>query len=131
VPSPRLTQLLQRSVVRGKIVKVQYFEEQGLGVSLEKLNAHGWLELFTTTQLGCSVSNLADFYANCSITEGVVKSEVNRKKVRFDAWKLGEILGIPATGFDIYVRDDKTMLGKARLLELSQRLSQHTGLKTP
>jgi len=111
-------------------MKVQYFEEQGLGVFLEKLRAQGWLELFTNTQLGCSVPDLAEFYANCSITQGVVKSEVNGKKVRFDARKLGEILGIPATGFDIYVREDKTVLGKARLLELSQKLSQQTGLKT-
>jgi len=112
VPSPRLTQLLQRSVVRGKVAKVQYFEEQGLGVFLEKLRAQGWLELFTNTQLGCPVLDLAEFYANCSITQGVVKSEVNGKKVRFDARKLDEILGIPSTGFDIYVREDKTVIGK-------------------
>ena len=34
-----------------------------------------------------------------------VTSEVNRVKVEFDAQKLGEILGVPATGFDIYVQD--------------------------
>ena len=56
--------------------------------------------------------DLAEFYANCSITYGVVKSEVNGKKVRFDARKLGEILGIPAIGFDIYVREDKLFLRK-------------------
>jgi len=44
---------------------------------------------------------------------------------------LGEILGIPATGFDIYVWEDKTILGNATLLELSQKLSQQTGMKTP
>jgi len=76
------------------------------------------------------VPDLLEFYANCSITQGVVKSEVNRKKMRFDARKLGEILGISATEFDIYVQEDKTVLGKARLLELSQKLSQQTGLKT-
>jgi len=97
-------------VVRGKIVKVQYFEEQGLRVFLKKLRAQGLLELFTNTQLGCSVSDLGEFYANCSITQGVVKSEVNGKKMLFNARKLGEILGIPATGFDIYVREDKTIL---------------------
>jgi len=111
VPSLRLAQLLQRSVVRGKIVKVQYFEEQGLGVFLEKLRAQGWLELFTNTQLGCSVPELAEFYANCSVTKGVVTSVVGGKKVRFDAPKLGEILGVPATRFDVYVRKDKTVLG--------------------
>jgi len=112
-------------------MKVQYFEEQSLGVLLEKLRAQDWLELFTNTQLGCSVPDLAEFYANCSITQSVVKSEVNGKKMRFEARKLGEILGILATGFDIYVREDKTILGKARLLELSQKLSQQIGLKTP
>jgi len=77
------------------------------------------------------VLNLAEFYANCSITQGVVKSEVHGKKMRFDARKLEEILGIPATGFNIYVREDKTVLENARLLELSQKLSQQIGLKTP
>jgi len=50
--------------------------------------------------------------------------------MRFDAKKLGELLGVPATGFDIYVREDKSVLGNARLLELSQKLSHQTGLKT-
>jgi len=34
-------------------------------------------------------------------------------------------------GFDIYVLEDKSLLGKARLLELAQRLSQQPGLKHP
>ena len=58
-------------------------------------------------------------------------SEVNGVKVEFDSQKLGEILGIPAEGFDIYVREDKSLLGKAWLLELAQKLSQQLGLKTP
>ena len=58
-------------------------------------------------------------------------SEVNRKRMSFDTNKLGEILGVPATDFDIYVREDKSVLENARLLELSQKLSQQTGLKTP
>jgi len=106
-------------VVRGKIVEVQYFKEQGLGMFLEKLQAQDWLELFTNTQLGSSVAELAEFYANCFITQGVVTSEVGGKKIRFDAPKLGEILGVLATGFDVYVREDKSVLGQAWLLELS------------
>ena len=98
---------------------------------LKKLRAQGWLELFTNTQLGCSVLELAEFYANCSVTKGVVTSEVGGKKIQFDAPKLGEILGVPATGFDVYVREDKTVLGQARLLELSQKLSRQTSLQTP
>jgi len=40
------------SVVRGKIVKVEYSQEQGLEVLLDKLRAHGWLELFANTNWG-------------------------------------------------------------------------------
>jgi len=38
-PSPKLEKFLKRGVVRGKIVKVSYFQEQGLEVFLDKLNA--------------------------------------------------------------------------------------------
>jgi len=65
--------------VQGKIAKVTYFQEQGLEVFLDKLRAQGWLELFANTQLGCSVPDLAEFYANCNITNAVVTSEVNKK----------------------------------------------------
>jgi hypothetical protein len=44
---------------------------------------------------------------------------------------LGDILGVPSTGFDIYVREDKSVLGESRLLDLARRLSQETGLETP
>ena len=106
-------------MVRGKIVKVAYFQEQGLEVFLEKLRVQGWLNLFTNTQLGCSVPDLTEFYANCKVTNGVMTSEVNGIKLCFDAKKLGEILGDPAIGFDVYVHEDKSVLRTARLLELA------------
>jgi len=49
---------------------------------------------------------------------------VNGVKIEFDAQELGEILGIPAIGFDIYVQEDKFVLGKTRVVELTQKLSQ-------
>ena len=98
---------------------------------LDKLRAQGWLELFANTQLGCSVPDLAEFYANCNVTNAVVTSEVNGKKLKFNAKDLGAILGVPAEGFDVYVREDKTVLGTARLLQLTQTLSQQTRLKAP
>jgi len=48
-PSPKLEKFLKRGVVRGKLVKESYFQEQGLEVFLDKLKAQGWYELFTTT----------------------------------------------------------------------------------
>jgi len=130
-PAAKLAYFLQRSVVRGKVVRTEYFQEQGLEVFLERLRAQGWLSLFTNTQMGCSVPELVEFYANCVITDGVVISKVKGKEVRFDAQKLGEILGVPATGFDLYVREDKSVLRAAHLLELTQKLSQQIGLQTP
>ena len=49
----------------------------------------------------------------------------------FDAAILGEILGIPLHGFDVYVREDKTVLETARLLAISKRISQKQDLRTP
>ena len=40
-PSPKLEKLQKRGVVRGKLVKVSYFQEQGLEVFLDKLKAQG------------------------------------------------------------------------------------------
>ena len=87
----KLAKFLQRSVVRGKIVNVTYFQEQGLEVFLDKLRAQGWLELFANTQLTCSVPDLAEFYENCNITNAVVTGEVNGKKLKFNAKDLGAI----------------------------------------
>jgi len=118
-------------VVRGKIVKVAYFQEQGREVFLDKRRQQGWLELFTKSNLGCSVPDLVEFYARCSVTNGILFSEVNGIKIELDAQELGAILSIPAIGFDIYVREDKFVLGKARLVELAQKLSQQSGLQHP
>jgi len=81
--------------------------------------------------LGCSQPDLADFYTNISVTEDRMASTVNGVLIEFDARVLGDILGVPAKGFDLYVREDKALLGKAKLLELAQRLSQQPGLKHP
>ena len=102
------------------MLKIVYFQEQGLEVFLDKLRQQGWLSLFTNTNLRCFVPDLAEFYARWSITDGRLFSEVNGVKIEFDAQELGEILGIPATGFDIYVQEDKFVLGKVRLVELAQ-----------
>ena len=61
---------------------------------LNKLRQQGWLALFTNTNLGCSIPDLAEFYARCSVTDDRLFSEVNGVKIEFDAHELGEILGI-------------------------------------
>ena len=90
-----------------------YFREQELEVFLDKLRAQGWLELFTNTPMGCSQPDLAEFYANVSVTEDRVTSTMNGVLLEFDAHTLGTILGVPAAGFDLYVRENKSLLGKA------------------
>jgi len=115
----------------GEVGQVSYFQEQGLEVFFDKLKAQGWFELFTNTQMGCSQPDVAEFYVNVSLSEGVLSSTVNGVLIEVDAQALGVILGAPVTGFDLYVQEDKSLLSKARLLELAQHLSQQPGLKSP
>ena len=51
--------------------------------------------------------------------------------IEVNAQALGLILGVPVTSFDLYVREDKSLLSKARLLELAQHLSQQPRLRSP
>ena len=79
------------------------------------------MELFTDPKRGCSVLDLAEFYANYVVTNGAVTSIVNGHEVRFDAKKLGELLEVSSEGFDVYLREDKSILGEERLLALIQK----------
>jgi len=74
---------------------------------------------------------LAEFYANCIVTNGVVTSIVNGHKLCFGANELGELFGVPSEGFDLYVREDNSVLSAEQLLELAQRLSQTPNLIVP
>ena len=77
---------------------------------LDKLKAQGWLDLFANTQRGCAILDLAEFYVNYEVTDGVVTSMVNEKQLRFNAKELGKILGIPSEGFGVYVARTKQCL---------------------
>jgi len=112
-------------------VRVKFFQDQGLEVFLAKLKAQGWYELFTNTQLGCSQPDIAEFYANMTLHGDVISSTVNGVLIEVNAQALGVILGVPATGFDLYVREDKSLLSRERLVELSRHLSQQPGLRSP
>jgi len=52
-PSSKLEKFQKRGVVREKLVKVSYFQEQGLAVFLEKLKAQGWFELWQNSMQMC------------------------------------------------------------------------------
>jgi len=67
---------------------------------------------------------VAEFYANVSVTKGVLTSTVNGVLIEVDSRALGVILGVPATEFALYVQENMSLLGKAKLLELAQHLSQ-------
>ena len=48
-PSPKLEKFQKRGMVRGKLVTVSYFQEQGPEVFLDKLKAQGWYKPLTNT----------------------------------------------------------------------------------
>ena len=118
-------------MVRGKILKVLYFQDQGLEVFLDKLQAQGWLETFTNTKRGCSVPELVEFFANSEVTNRIVTSSVHGQELCFDAANLEAWLGVPSKGFDVYVREDKTVLSNDHLLDLTRKLAQQSDLSAP
>ena len=61
---------------------------------------------FHKHQKRCTVLELAKFYANCVVTNGVVTNTVNGHKLHFDASDLGELLGVSVVGFHVYVHED-------------------------
>ena len=105
-------------------MKVLYFQEQGLEVFLDKLQAQGWLDTFTNTKRGCLVPELVEFYANCEVTNGIVTGSVHGRELYFDADNLGAWVGVPSKGFDVYLREDKTVLSNDHLLDLTRKLAQ-------
>ena len=84
--------------------------------------------MFTNIQKGCTISQLAEFYTNCVVTNGVVTRTVGGHGIQFDAADLCEMLGVPSDGFDVYVHEDKNVLGEERLLELTRNLAQNPQL---
>ena len=58
--------------------------------------------MFTNTKRDCSIPELAEFYANCVVTSGIVTSSVNGR--------------------------DKSILGDEQLLELIRKLAQQLDL---
>ena len=58
-------------------------------------------------------------------------SSVNGRELCFDVGNLGDWLGVPSKGFDVYVREDKSVLGDERLLELTRKRAQQPDLTAP
>jgi len=81
--------------------------------------------LFTNTKRDCSIPELAEFYANCVVTSGIVTSSVNGHEPCFDADNLGDWLGVPSKGFDVYEREDKSVLGD-EIVEIDPKASPTT-----
>ena len=130
-PSPKLEKFQKRGVVRGKFVRVKFFKDQGLELFVDKIKAQGWYDLFTNTKMVCSPPDIAEFYANVSLHGDVITSTVNGVLIEVNAQALGVILGVPSTGFDLYIKEDKSLLSRERLVELSRHLSQQPGLSNP
>ena len=86
---------------------------------------------FSQTPRGCSIPKLVDFYENYVVTNGVVTSIVNDHRLRFNACDLGELIVVPSEDFNVYVHEDKSILGDEHLLELTQRLPQNPHLTEP
>jgi len=110
-PSDKLDKFQRRGIIRGKIIRASHFHDQGLEVFLDKVQTQGWFELFANTELRCSPADVVEFYANVALHGEVLSNTVNGVLIEVDAQALRVILGVPATGFDLYVRECSNTLG--------------------
>ena len=71
---------------------------------LDKLKSQIWLDSLQRPPKGVLLLIWQNSMPIVKSQKGVVTSAVNGKKLTFNVVKLGEILGVPAVGFGVYVR---------------------------
>ncbi|XP_070037166.1 uncharacterized protein [Nicotiana tomentosiformis] len=90
----------ERTILKGRLLND--LEEEGMMLLLEKLQLQGWKEMVLQMDGKLARSEIVEFMANCEIKNGRVTSVVKRVTMIFDDKELGEILGVPAEGYNDY-----------------------------
>lgn len=98
----RLTKFRNRKVLNGKIRANT--DEKGMAQLVEKLELHGWKDMFVKAFPPICVLAVVEFYTNFTFDGKVVKSKVGGFDMEFDAEELGLLLNIPSLGFDNYLK---------------------------
>ncbi|XP_070029306.1 uncharacterized protein [Nicotiana sylvestris] len=98
----KLAMFGKRNFLKGRLLKD--LVEPGMVCLVDTLAAQGWKAMVLQMDGILSRNEIIEFMANAEVKDGKVTSKVKGVQVTFDAEKLGEILDIPAEGYDDYTR---------------------------
>ncbi|GAB2287850.1 hypothetical protein Dimus_022205 [Dionaea muscipula] len=99
----------KKRVIRGKIIREGWMNDNGLNNVMELIKRQKWENLFKRREL-VHTDAVKEFYAKMTVMhlkkKDIVKSKVRGVEIEFDHEKLATILGIPGTmGSREYVKD--------------------------
>ncbi|GAB2285812.1 hypothetical protein Dimus_020251 [Dionaea muscipula] len=99
----------RKRVIRSKIVRERWMNDNGLNNIMELIKRQKWENLFKRREL-VHVDVVKEFYAKMTVIhlkkKDVVKSKVRGVEMEFDHEKLATILGVPGTnGICEYIKD--------------------------
>ncbi|XP_070053969.1 uncharacterized protein [Nicotiana tomentosiformis] len=96
----KMVKFRKRTILKGR--PLRDLEEEGMMLLLEKLQLQGWKNMVLQMDGKLARTEILEFMANCEIKNDRVTSVVKGVTVSFDYKELGEILGVPAKGYNDY-----------------------------
>ncbi|XP_070034568.1 intracellular protein transport protein USO1-like [Nicotiana tomentosiformis] len=90
----------KRTILKGRLLRD--LEEQGMVLLLEKLQLQGWRDMVLQLDGRLARNEIVEFMENDEVKDGRVTSMVKGVNVTCDVKDLGEILGVPAEGYNDY-----------------------------
>ncbi|GAB2301339.1 hypothetical protein Dimus_035369 [Dionaea muscipula] len=122
----------RKRVIRSKIVRERWMNDNGLNNVMELIKRQKWENLFKRREL-VHVDAVKEFYAKMSVVHlkkrDVVKSKVRGVDMEFDHEKLATILGVPGkNGICEYIKDVWEESKYTKPLEITRRFANDENL---
>ncbi|GAB2285907.1 hypothetical protein Dimus_020342, partial [Dionaea muscipula] len=119
--------ILKKRVIRSKIVRERWMNENGLSNVMEIIKRQKWENLFKRREL-VHIDAVKEFYAKMTVThlkkKNVVKSKVRGVDSEFDHEKLATILGVPGkNGICEYIKEVWEESKYTKPLEITRRFA--------
>ncbi|GAB2266463.1 hypothetical protein Dimus_001471 [Dionaea muscipula] len=117
----------RKRVIRSKIVRERWMNENGLSNVMEIIKRQKWENLFKRREL-VHVDAVKEFYAKMTVIhlkkKDIVKSNVRGIEMEFDHEKLATILGVPGTnGICEYIKEVWEESKYTKPLEITRRFA--------
>ncbi|GAB2286229.1 hypothetical protein Dimus_020651 [Dionaea muscipula] len=122
----------RKRVIRSKIVRERWMNENGLSNVMEIIKRQKWENLFKRREL-VHIDVVKEFYAKMTVIhlkkKDIVKSKVRGIEIEFDHEKLATILGVPgANGICEYIKEVWEESKYTKPLEITRRFANDASI---